>query len=1292
MNQKVLLASAIAIFLSSLFCTTVLSQATIRFANQRATEAQDKVFREHFRNYSLATLETGSVSALLSSSEYFDELSIIAHGQTFEFDLKAHDVRPAHFKLRYADDLGIHEAPRSPNKTFYGYTKQGHYDVRITADEDFFYALIVTHDDEFYIEPARYIVSGLPKDLFVIYRHSDNLNRMTENSCGVDHNHTAPHNPVNHEDDESYESTNRQSVCKVVEVALANDFEMFQEKGSVPEVEEHNLAVINNVLTNYDDEFNFDIQFDIVEIFVAASSGADPWTNSTNINAVLDDFTDWGPNGFDNQHDVASLWSNREFNGDVIGLAWLDAVCTFFRYNVVQDFTSNAGLLRCLQAHEMGHNFSANHDASGSNTIMAPSVSNTNQWSAQSISEINSFMNGLGCLSNCGQVQPPVADFSADQEEGCVPFVVEFSDESTNNPTSWSWSFPGGTPSTSSSPNPTVTYNTPGNFNVSLTVSNSQGSDTETKTNFITVFDEPVADFEYMVDGLEVDFNNNSLNADSYFWDFGDGGTSSQTNPLHEYDEDGIYTVTLEAFNDCGSDIIEIEIEIITIPVADFSASPTQGCEPIEVEFSNFSSNNATAFEWEFSGGSPPSSTAFEPVIVYEIPGTYSVTLTAINDAGEDVYVRTNYITVLPQPVATFTSVIEGLTVTFNSSGSIGTTYTWNFGDGGNSNLPNPVHVYAGGGTYNVTLTVSNSCGTEVTSAVITVIASPLAGFSANIVEGCAPLTVQYINQSTGQINTYSWVFEGGSPATSSQPSPVVTYNNPGTFDVTLTVSNAVGSDVQFNPDFITVHNETVSDFDFVVNGNQVTFINLSSDDTGSTWSFGDGLFGDDENPVHTYSSEGTYNVMLISHGFCGNDTSFASISLQSLPQADFSYQQSGDCVPVTVQFSNESTENATGFRWTFPGGIPGTSLQENPLVTYNAPGTYDVQLVVMAPAGNDTLLMEDAITVGATPDGEFLFSTNELTVELENLSTNADSYEWNFGDGAISFEENPSHTYDAFGTYILSLIATNECGDDTVEVEIVLGDVPNASFSFSGHSGCAPFQVQFIDQSQNNPTSWLWLFEGGEPAMSNEQNPVVTYNAAGDYTVSLQVTNGNGTDVLVLDDVIQIANLPDATFDYEVSGNFVSLFYPGIDYDSLHWDFGDGRTDNSLNPTIQYLTPGDYTISLIVFNACGLDTASVDVTIIGVATNELDNPSRWTIRPNPFGDEFQIYGEPLQDGVLNISLMDVHGKHIGSYQWIHGSGPDAYTIKSSYLPSGVIIVHLQEGNKHIVLKGIHQE
>ncbi len=1292
MSKKILSVSSLSFLFVLILFSSGFGQSSIRFNIQRASPSEDLEYRKQFKSYTLGSLATKTTSDLLRSKGDFDVLEIDIQGKKFAFDLHARDLRSANFKLRVQDEKGVTEMPRSPNTTYYGYTLNGNYDVRITADDDFFYAMIIQSNDEFYIEPATDIVPTAPADQYVMYWSSDNLKKMNEDACGA---LVVPLHQIAPEGEDSAPQGPQRSlvVCKTVEIALADDHLMYNKYGSVSAVTNHNMAVINNVLTNYDDEFTYDIEFDVVEVYVATTAGNDPWTTSTDPGVLLDDFTDWGPTGFSNTHDVASLWTNRDFNGDVIGIAWIGAVCSSYRYNILQDFTNNANFLRVLQAHEMGHNFDAVHDAPNSGFIMAPSVSNTNTWSSQSLNDINAYMPNLQCLSGCSSGLPPVADFDADETEGCVPFTVHFIDQSDNNPTSWLWTFPGGNPASSTLQFPTVIYNASGSYSVTLKVTNAQGMDTLTIPNFITVGDIPFADFDYVQDELLVEFDNLSTNATSYFWNFGDGNTSTQVNPSHEYEQDGTYNVTLTATNTCGSDIITMEIEIITLPVADFDASPTEGCDPMEVEFTNLSSVNSDFFQWSFPGGSPPSSTAFEPSIVYEIPGTFSVTLTVINDAGEDVLTRTNYITLLPQANSTFTYNIVGLLVMFNSNGSVGDTYNWNFGDGQSSTAHNPSHLYDEGGVYNVTLTVTNQCGSDVQQTTISIAGAPVADFTSNLQSGCGPLIVQFINQSTGSNIQSNWVFQGGSPATSTQQNPIVTYNTPGSYDVTLTVTNAVGSDDLFINNYITVFSPTISDFDFTINGSQVNFINQSTQSTGSTWHFGDGQVSDDENPVHIYADDGVYTVTLISEGACGNDTSTAQVTIATPPTADFSFVQNGDCAPATVQYTNESSSNTTSVKWIFLGGTPSTSTQFNPLVTYSTPGTFDTRLIAFSPGGSDTMTWPQIVTIGEPSDAAFLIATNGMTVDMENQSTGSDSYLWLFGDGQTSTEINPSHTYSAFGTYTISLISMNECGNDTMSIVIVLSTVPNAFFSYDIHSGCVPMTVHFIDQSQNNPTSWLWSFDGGEPLSSTLQNPVVVYNTPGDYTVSLRVENTQGSDVLTLMDLINVAGTPDATFTHEVNGNFVSLFYQGIDYDSLRWDFGDSRTDNSLNPTVEYTTSGQYEISLTIYNACGTDTKSVIVDIKGTATDDPSiNESHWQIRPNPFGDKFAIYGEPLKDGKIIITLLDVHGRMISKEEWSHSSGPSTKKLSSDHLPSGIILVHLQDGSSRVVLRGVHQD
>jgi len=669
------------------------------------------------------------------------------------------------------------------------------------------------------------------------------------------------------------------------------------------------------------------------------------------------------------------------------------------------------------------------------------------------------------------------------------------------------------------------------------------------------------------------------------------------------------------------------------------------------------------------------------------------VTLTAINSAGEDVYSASNFITVNPMPNAVFTHSGSGLQITFNSAGSVGDFYDWTFGDGQTSTAHNPVHTYAQGGNYNVTLTVSNECGSEVFQQNITVTGAPVAEFSADVEDGCPVLVVHFSNQSAGNPTSFSWTFQGGSPATSNIANPTVSYSSPGTWDVQLTVSNTSGNNTVTYDNFIDVAFPTTSEFSSSVVGLQATFTNLSTHSTSSLWLFGDGQQSNANNPVHVYVEDGVYTVMLISSGICGPDTSTHQVTISTPPLAGFSVQQSDFCIPASVSFTNESSNNATSFSWTFEGGSPATSNQENPTVTYLAAGTYNVQLIAYSAGGSDTMSFSDIVTVGDVPNAAFLLSTDVTTVTLQNQSSEANSYIWLFDDGESSTEESPVHTYANFGTYDILLIAVNTCGADTMEVQIELGTVPNSFFGYSAHSGCAPFEVQYIDQSQNNPTTWNWIFEGGEPATSNEQNPLVTYATPGLYTVSLTVQNGQGSDALVLDDLIEVAGQPDATFNHIQTENVVALEYLGTDYDSLHWDFGNGQTDNSLNPTVVYTVSGQYEIELIVFNACGSDTSSivVEIEIVGTTDPLLDD-GHWQLRPNPFQDILSLYGEPTIDGEMKVIVRDIAGRIISSTDLQFSSGPVTKQLRTENLASGLYLVELRTEKGSTVLKAVHQE
>jgi PKD repeat protein len=210
-----------------------------------------------------------------------------------------------------------------------------------------------------------------------------------------------------------------------------------------------------------------------------------------------------------------------------------------------------------------------------------------------------------------------------------------------------------------------------------------------------------------------------------WYWEFGDGTTSTARNPLHVYSSPGIYTVNLTASNALGSTMKSRPgyITVTTIPlppVANFTADPTSGTSPLAVHFTDTSENNPTGWLWEYDGGRGWTifNTTQNPAYTFS-EGTYTIRLTATNDAGSNTLTRTGYITVAPPcpvPIANFTAIPdEGtvpLTVQFtDTSLNNPTSWFWEFGNGVTNTTQNPQYTYTVPWTYTVNLTVTNDCG-----------------------------------------------------------------------------------------------------------------------------------------------------------------------------------------------------------------------------------------------------------------------------------------------------------------------------------------------------------------------------------------------------------------------------------------------------------------------------------------------------------------------------------------------------------------------------------------------------
>ena len=408
-----------------------------------------------------------------------------------DFRLFPKDIRSENYFLTEVTAEGPVYHPKGKNKTFSGYElNNGGGAVSLTLDTAFIYGFFETGGVSWFIEPLWRYIPESQRDLFLVYQSSDVLE--TENG------HCAFNEMNLFVEEEQPLIPSKKSIektaggCYVVEIAIASDWLLSDFLGGVDNVENFVLGNLNNVQTNFDDEFNDEIQFELVTQFVSTCSSCDPWNPTTDVYTLLESFRYWGNSGaFGVSFDVASLWSNRNFDGSTVGLAWPGTLCATNRYNILQHYTSNAVNLRVLQAHELGHNFSALHDEPNSPTIMAPSVSTSYQWSPASLEVINPYIeyiaNEFTCLTDCPAPAPPVAGILAPVTHVCPGSVVPFINNSSSGINTWSWQFEGNTPSGSTEKNPVILFESEGSFPVTLAVTNGQSFDVVTLDENIQV-------------------------------------------------------------------------------------------------------------------------------------------------------------------------------------------------------------------------------------------------------------------------------------------------------------------------------------------------------------------------------------------------------------------------------------------------------------------------------------------------------------------------------------------------------------------------------------------------------------------------------------------------------------------------------------------------------------------------------------------------------------------------------------------------------------------------------------
>ena len=312
-------------------------------------------------------------------------------------------------------------------------------------------------------------------------------------------------------------------------------------------------------------------------------------------------------------------------------------------------------------------------------------------------------------------------------------------------------------------------------------------------------------------------------------------------------------------------------------------------------------------------------------------------------------------------------------------------------------------------------------------------------------------------------------------------------------------------------------------------------------------------------------------------------------------------------------------------------------------------------------------------------PEANFSFVNNMLAVGFTNLSQNAITTIWNFGDGNSSTDLSPNHTYSQTGTYNVQLIISNDCGVDTFNQSIFV-EIVEANFLIDETGGCISHTVNFQNNSLGTIDNFLWTFEGGNPTTSTDENPQVVYETSGFFEVQLEIYGAQGSDTILMDNAIEVLDVPIAAFDYFFSTQGTANFNNNSTNATFYeWDFGDGSSIANVEmPFHVYNSMGDFEVTLTAFNEYCSNTFTDTISIL-TNINELEL-SGVKIFPNPSSDFITI--ELQKAGIAQFDFYSIDGKHL---DLLSGEFSNSKKMNVETVPSGVYVISvLQNGQRGI--------
>lgn len=878
-----------------------------------------------------------------------------------------------------------------------------------------------------------------------------------------------------------------------------------------------------------------------------------------------------------------------------------------------------------------------------------------------------------GCATETSRTilvsEDPVADFSFSHT--CFGQGMNFTNQSTNA-SQWNWTFGNGLSSTQQNP-VGILYPNAGEYSVNLEIISAQGCRNNI-TKPVTVFPTPLADFTVgtiCVDNPIQFLDNSTVQNDvitDWLWNLGNGTNSTDTNPITTYTSPVPVMVSLQVSTaHCSHTILK---PVTPYPLPLVSSPTVSGCAPLRVPMNNTPQAN-TLYQWNFGNGFL--SNAANPTHTYTNTTTITQTYT-LRMRATTVYGCTDstssIITVYPESKADFllsqNRICSGEPIQFTQTAQNAVLYSWDFGDGNTSTDPHPSHTFENTTTvtqfYPVTLRVwsSESCVDSITKTV-TVYPEPIFSINLNTNAACHPAHIHLQTQTGGQI--YYWDF-GNGISTNGGNAITHTFQNPGLtnqdFTVSVLVTDMFGC-IAHAEETVTVYASPIADF-FIPHTQvcapaEIEIQNNSYNVARYLWDFGDGNTSTASSAYlqHNYQNTGlspiehTIRLDVESASGCTHIKE-QKVEIYPQVQADFTYNPHEGCSPLLVSFQN-NTIGAHAHYWSFGDNMYSSQINPNHVYSHtNFSSTiFEIEYVGVSRYGcSDTL--KKTVTVKPLTKADFNMSHTTVCSQDEVTFTsnaiNAQSYAWDFGDGATSTAQHPAHTYSntgsepVFRTVTLVVTSADNC-TDTMKRIITVYPLPEIDIAVNTDAACSPVEITF--NTEAGAQSYFWNFGDGTTSYGSHtmKHTYINYDVTDrHHDVHLRVRTKEGCEATA-EIPITIFAAPIARFnvthDYGCAPLSVLVQNTSFNASSYSWNFGDGSVSTTSAPTFTHIyqntTTDEISYNLHLFtessNGCTHQTYKTIVVNplleLNISTSELNgcSPHRVDFTNNSIGVDF---------------------------------------------------------------------